>query len=123
MDIDVIDRDELKAKLDRGDKFELVMVSGDWAFRAKHIPGSLYISTIEEGEKLLDPDDEVVVYCSSEACVAGLAAYKILKGRGAKNVRRYSGELLDWEAAGFPLEGEMVEEGGPLKLSQGESDE
>lgn len=34
---------ELKEKLDRGDDFKLVMVLGDWGFRAKHIPGSLNI--------------------------------------------------------------------------------
>jgi rhodanese-related sulfurtransferase len=110
MDIDVIDREELKAKLDRGNDFKLVMVLGDWAFSAKHIPGSLNISTIEEGEKELDPDDEIVVYCSNDACVASIAAYKILKDKGVKNVRRYSGGLMDWESAGYPLEGEMVEE-------------
>lgn len=109
MDIDVIEREELKAKLDRGDDFKLVMTLGDWAFKAKHIPGSLNISRVEQGEELLDPDDEIVVYCSNEACVASIAAYKMLKDEGFDNVRRYSGGLLDWEDAGLPLVGEMVE--------------
>ena len=109
MVIDVIEREELKAKLDRGDDFKLVMTLGEWAFRAKHIPGSINISRVEQGAELLDPDDEIVVYCSNDPCVASIAAYKMLKDAGFENVRRYSGGLLDWEDAGLPLVGEMVE--------------
>jgi rhodanese-related sulfurtransferase len=108
MDIDTISRDELKAKLDRGDDFKLVFVLGDWAFQAKHIPGSINISKTEASAEYLDPDDEIVVYCSNVTCVASIAAYKMLKDAGFENVRRYSGGLLDWEDAGYPLEGEMV---------------
>ena len=60
--MELITREELKAKLDRGDDFKLVMVLGDWAFRAKHIPGSLNISTPEKATQLLKPEDEIVVY-------------------------------------------------------------
>jgi len=38
----LISREELKEKLDRGDDFKLVMVLKNWAFRAKHIRGSIY---------------------------------------------------------------------------------
>ena len=57
-----IDRDELKGKLDRGDDFKLVMTLGEWGFRAKHIPGSLNLSSPEQVEGMLDPKDEIVVY-------------------------------------------------------------
>ena len=57
-----IDRDELKTKLDRGDTFKLVMVLGEWGFRAKHIPGSLNLSSIDQVAGLLDPKDDIVVY-------------------------------------------------------------
>lgn len=109
MDIDVIDCGELKAKMDRGDDFKLVMTLGDWAFKAKHIPGSINISRPEQGAELLDPDDEIVVYCSNPACVASIASYKMLKEAGFDKVRRFAGGLLEWEDAGFPLVGEMVE--------------
>ncbi|MFQ5794941.1 MAG: rhodanese-like domain-containing protein [Candidatus Bipolaricaulia bacterium] len=105
----LISREELKEKLDRGDDFKLVMVLGDWAYRAKHIPGSLNIFTPELAKAHLDPDDEIVVYCSNEACIASIAAYKLLVDNGYKNVRRYAGGLADWEEAGYLLEGEMVE--------------
>jgi rhodanese-related sulfurtransferase len=106
--MNLISREELKEKLDRGDDFKLVMVLGDWAYRAKHIPGSLNISRIEDAAESLNLDDEIVVYCSDEACVASRAAYQLLANRGFKNVRRYAGGLSAWEDAGYPLEGEMV---------------
>ncbi len=108
--MNLISREELKEKLDRGDDFKLVMTLGEWGYRAKHIPGSLNIYTAEQGREMLDIDDEIVVYCSNEACVASVSAYNILEHNGYKNVRRYAGGLLDWEDAGYPLEGEMVDE-------------
>ena len=57
-----IDRDELKAKLDRGDEFKLVMVLGEWGFHAKHIPGSLNLNSPDQVPSMLDPKDEIVVY-------------------------------------------------------------
>ena len=35
------ERDELRQKLARGDDFKLVMCLNEWAFQAKHIPGSI----------------------------------------------------------------------------------
>ena len=108
MKIKTIERDDLKAKLDRGDDFKLVMALGDWAYRAKHIPDSINISHPEDAPKLLDKDDEIVVYCSNVTCIASQAAYTMLVGQGFKNLRRYAGGIEDWEAAGYPFEGEAV---------------
>ena len=36
-DMHLISREELKQKLERGDRFQLVMALGDWQYRAKHI--------------------------------------------------------------------------------------
>ena len=41
-------------------------------------------------------------------CLSSVALYRDLVRRGYRNVRRYSGGLLDWEDAGLPLEGEFV---------------
>ena len=60
--MNLISRDELKEKLDRGDDFKLVMTLGEWAFRAKHIPGSLNVSRFEDVTKLLTPENEIVLY-------------------------------------------------------------
>jgi rhodanese-related sulfurtransferase len=105
-DIKTISREELKAKLDRGDAFKLVMTLGEWAFEMSHIPGSININNLKDTAQLLRPEEEIVVYCSAEDCIASQAAYHFLVKHGYTNVRRYAGGLTDWEAAGFPLEGE-----------------
>lgn len=104
--MNLISREELKEKLDRGDDFKLVMVLGDWAFHARHIPGSLNISHMNEIEGQLDPQDEIVVYCSDQTCIASQAAYHFLTKKGFTKVRRFAGGLAEWDAAGYPLEGE-----------------
>jgi len=104
----LISREDLKAKLDRGENFVLVMALGGWAFRAKHIPGSVSFDNPEEGLKTLQKDAEIVVYCSDPACIASMYAYKFLVEHGYTNVCRYAGGLSQWEDAGYPLEGEMV---------------
>jgi len=105
-DIRTIDREELKAKIDRGDDFTLIMALNDWAFRAQHIPGSIHFHTAEEALAGLDPDrdTEIVVYCSDVACVASQYAYEGLTSAGFTNVRRYEGGLSDWAEAGYPFE-------------------
>ena len=110
MDAKTISREELKEKLDRGDDFKLVLTMGEWAYHAMRIPGTILISSPEEGDKRLQPDDEIVLYCSNEACVSSLTAYNVLVEQGFSNVRRYAGGLQDWLAAGYPLEGSMVEQ-------------
>jgi rhodanese-related sulfurtransferase len=108
-DTPTIDRDELKAKLDAGDDFRLVMTMGDWAFDACRIPGSINIAGAAEAEIVLAPGDEIVVYCSDARCRAGRWAAQQLRRRGYQHVRLYAGGLADWEAAGYPLEGSSVE--------------
>jgi len=112
-DMKLISREELKQKLERGDRFQLVMALGDWEYRAKHIPDSLHFPTRQEALAELSQDDEIVVYCSSYDCSASVIAYEYLVHHGYKHVRRYAGGILDWEEAGYPLEGEMVGEKTP----------
>jgi|AP95_1055475.scaffolds.fasta_scaffold68930_2 hypothetical protein len=73
--MNLINRDELKTKLDRGDEFKLVMTLTDWAFQAKLIPGSLNLASAEDVSTLLEKDDEIVVYCSDENCIGSKVAY------------------------------------------------
>lgn len=106
--IRTIARDELRAKLDRGDDFRLIMALNRWAFDAKHIPGSVHFDTPAELFAAVRPEEEVVVYCSSVDCLSSVALYRDLVAHGYANVRRYAGGLLDWEDAGLPLEGTFV---------------
>lgn len=106
--MELITREELKHKIDDGDDFKLVMVLGDMAYRAKHIPGSINLTTPAEFEAAIGKDDDVVVYCASEACPASQYAYRVLKDAGYAHVRRYAGGLLEWEDAGLPIEGALA---------------
>ena len=58
-EIKTISRDELKAKLDRGDDFRLVMTLHEFAFRATHIPGSEHYPTIDGAYAALGPNDNL----------------------------------------------------------------
>jgi rhodanese-related sulfurtransferase len=98
----------LKEKLDRGDDFKLAMVLGDSQFRLKHIPGSLNIHTLELAAELLHPDDEIVIYCSSDVCRASRHTYSRLEARGYSNLQRLIDGIYGWEKAGYPLEGEWA---------------
>jgi rhodanese-related sulfurtransferase len=89
------------------------MALGGWQYRAKHIPGSLHFPTLQEARAELSQDDEIVVYCASYDCRASVSAYGYLVRHGYTHVRRYAGGILDWEEAGYPLEGEMVAERTP----------
>jgi rhodanese-related sulfurtransferase len=105
-----ISRAELQSKLDKGAPTKLVMALNRWAFDAKHIPGSLHFDTPAELYAGLERDDEIVVYCSNVDCLASVALYWALVDRGYRNVLRYAGGLIDWEDAGLPLEGQLVED-------------
>ena len=100
-----IGREELKAKLDKGEPIKLVMALNRWAFDAKHIPGSLHFDDPNDLYAALGEDDEIIVYCSAVDCLSSVALYRALVARGYRNVRRYAGGLLDWEEAGLALEG------------------
>jgi rhodanese-related sulfurtransferase len=106
--MNLISREELKEKLTKKEDIKLVFVLGAWQYQAKHIPGSLHLDTVEAALSTLRPDDEIIVYCSNEFCPASVSVYNFLVDAGFKNVRRYAGGILDWERAGYPLEGDMV---------------
>jgi rhodanese-related sulfurtransferase len=109
-DPNLIDTGELKAKIDGGDSVTLVMTLGEWEYRTTHIPGSMRVSTVQEALEALDPEDEIVLYDSGPSCPASRMALRILKDHGYERVRRYPGGLEAWATAGYPLEGESVEQ-------------
>lgn len=104
----MIDRQALQAKLASGAPFKLAMAASDFGFRAKHIPGSLHVQAHGDSFSSLAKDDDIVVYCSNVDCNASRAAIKKLRELGYRKVSHYEGGLLDWEAAGLPLEGEWA---------------
>lgn len=103
-----ITREQLKEKLDGGEEFKLVNCLDDWMFRAKRIPGSIHFKGLKHALDILDPKEEVIVYCSNFGCTASVLVYQQLVDQGFQNVRHYAGGIVDWEDAGYPLEGDRV---------------
>ena len=80
--MNLITRDELRAKLHRGDEFKLVMTLSALSFRAKHIPTSVHYETVADALDALDPAEEIVFYCSNVYCAASIYAYRLFERQG-----------------------------------------
>ena len=67
--MNTISRDELKQKMDRGDRFTLVETLAEAAFHHEHLPGAINLppDRVKELASQLLPDRgaEIVVYCAS----------------------------------------------------------
>jgi rhodanese-related sulfurtransferase len=65
--VEHISREELKAKMDRGDDFVLVDTMAEMYFRHSHLPGAINLPADEVSDRaaelLPDKDAEIVVYC------------------------------------------------------------
>ncbi len=86
------------------------MASSNFAFRAKHIPGSLHFASDAELFAAVGEGDDIVVYCSNIDCNASLKMIHKLREHGYRNVAHYRGGLIDWEDGGLALEGEWAPE-------------
>ena len=106
----IITKEELKAKLDRKDEFQLVMAMDEWHFEACRIPGSILLSNKRDADKVLRRDREIVVYCSDDVCAASRVVADYLERAGFENISHYERGLHEWLEAGYPLEGTMVSE-------------
>jgi rhodanese-related sulfurtransferase len=67
--IPLISRDELKARLDRGDHFTLVEALPPPAYHGGHIQGAINLPPVQVRElapkRLPDKAADIVVYCAS----------------------------------------------------------
>ena len=87
---------ELKAKIDRGDKFTLVDVREPYEYAIAKIPSAKLIplATVKERAHELDSADEIVLHCRSGKRSA--EALQILKQSGFKKLRNLTGGILAW---------------------------
>lgn len=108
--MNLITCEDLKAKIDSGHEFKLVMSYHENGYKMKHIPGSINIYSQETIAALLDISDEIVVHCINESCAASINAYHLLDQAGYENICRFAGGLQDWEEHGYPLEGDQVDQ-------------
>jgi len=107
--METIDEKELKARMDRGDQFALVMFMDPAAFDQMHIPGSIQCTDAREAMRRFAKDDPIVGYCSTDACVYSRMMCMQLVRNGYTKVTHFLGGLWAWEQAGYPLEGTAVQ--------------
>jgi len=98
--------DEVKARLDRGEKVMLVDVREESEFATDHLPGALHLGkgVIERDIEARVPelDTELVLYCGG-GFRSALAADNLQK-MGYKNVVSMDGGIRDWREKGYSLE-------------------
>ncbi len=97
--------DELKARLDRKEKFILVDVREESEYAKDHLPGAIHIGkgVIERDIETKVPDFNapLVLYCGG-GFRSALAADNLQK-MGYTNVLSMDGGIRDWRERKFPL--------------------
>jgi rhodanese-related sulfurtransferase len=97
--------DQVKAKLDRGERFHLVDVREESEWARDHLPGALHLGKgiIERDieQKLPDTGAEIVLYCGG-GFRSALAADNLQK-MGYTNVASMDGGIRDWRERKYPL--------------------
>src|SRR5262245_1984751 len=97
--------DEIKARLDRGEKFHLIDVREESEWARDHLPGAIHLGkgVIERDveQRIPDPGAPVVLYCGG-GFRSALAADNLRK-MGYTNVLSMDGGVRDWRAKGYPM--------------------
>jgi rhodanese-related sulfurtransferase len=97
--------DQVKAKLDRGEKFHLVDVREESEFAKDHLPGAVHLGKgiIERDveERIPDTGAEIVLYCGG-GFRSALAADNLQK-MGYTNVISMDGGVRGWRDKGYPF--------------------
>jgi len=101
--VEVIDREELAARLKRGEVVVLD-VRPEAEFAAGHIAGarSVPISELRRHLRALPKDTEVVAYCRGPYCVYADDAVRALHRKGF-TARRLIDGFPEWKRAGLPV--------------------
>jgi rhodanese-related sulfurtransferase len=97
--------DEIKRRLDRGDKFLLVDVREESEYAKDHVPGAIHLGkgVIERDieQKAPDSSAEIVLYCGG-GFRSALAADNLQK-MGYSNVISMDGGVREWREKKYPM--------------------
>lgn len=104
VDIEEVTREELLARLDRGDVVVLDVRPAE-EYAAGHLPGarSVPFGELATHLELEDQDLDIVAYCRGAHCVLASDAVRLLRAQG-RHARRLQDGLLEWRLAGHPIE-------------------
>src|SRR5438552_2354847 len=90
--------DDIKRRLDRGDRFHLIDVREESEYARDHLPGAIHLGKgiIERDieQKVPDTQEEIVLYCGG-GFRSALAADNLQK-MGYTNVLSMDGGIRDW---------------------------
>jgi rhodanese-related sulfurtransferase len=97
--------DEVKAKMDRGEKFLLIDVREESEYAKDHLPGAVHLGKgiIERDieQRVPDISAAMILYCGG-GFRSALAADNLQK-MGYTAVISMDGGIRDWRARGYPL--------------------
>jgi len=97
--------DEVKARLDRGEKFVLIDVREESEYAKDHLPGAIHLGkgVIERDieQRVPDPKTPVVLYCGG-GFRSALSADNLQK-MGYTNVLSMDGGVRGWREKGLPM--------------------
>jgi len=97
--------DDVKAMLERGDKFHLIDVREESEYARDHLPGAVHLGKgiIERDieERMPSTDAPLVLYCGG-GYRSALAADNLQK-MGYTNVQSMDGGIRGWREKGYPL--------------------
>jgi rhodanese-related sulfurtransferase len=97
--------DEVKKRMDRGDKFLLLDVREESEFAKDHLPGAIHLGKgiIERDieQRVPQLDAEMILYCGG-GFRSALAADNLQK-MGYTNVISMDGGIRGWREKGYPL--------------------
>jgi len=97
--------DEVRARMDRGDRFVLIDVREESEYTKDHLPGALHLGkgVIERDieAKVPQTDAPLVLYCGG-GFRSALAADNLQK-MGYTNVLSMDGGVRGWREKGYPL--------------------
>jgi rhodanese-related sulfurtransferase len=97
--------DQVKTKLDRGERFHLVDVREESEFARDHLPGAIHLGKgiLERDveERIPDTGAEIVLYCGG-GFRSALSADNLQK-MGYTNVISMDGGIRGWREKGYPL--------------------
>jgi rhodanese-related sulfurtransferase len=90
----------------------VVDANGSESYAEGHIPGALDFEALAADLPAGMPADRnaaLVVYCGGPRCMAWRRAADALSDLGYTRISHYPGGLMEWQAAGKPLEGSPAE--------------
>jgi len=110
---------QLKSRLDAGEKLTVIDALPPLLHQTKHLPGSMNIPAshvkAELPAKIPDKNAPLVFYCMGPKCLYTIQGAKAASELGYTNITTYKEGLSGWEKAGFPLQSTLTLPNDPVK--------